>query len=221
MEKALKKLVITVIALVSVLSSAEAMLQVIPARPNAGASIGKAFGEGIARGLEEARLIQQEKEHREELRRELEVAAEIENYNTVFNQLFLEKTHPTITLSDDLKKPIEKQLYLKLSDKRKMGCIFKGKFHRVISNGTLVEWLWSLNITNETPRKLFSSGNMEYKKMRIKIELLDSNDFVVSSCVVYNDLFLKRGESTIVQGKWIIPYDQVSQVSNFRISMGG
>lgn len=198
----------------------QATIQIIPQKENAGARFGRAFGEGFSKGMEEARQIQREREFREELEKEYRIANEISYYNSVTSQLSYESAHLTITLSEEAKKPFIHKSYIEMSDNRTMGCLFKMKLNRVLSDGTLVEWLWSLDILNETQKKFLSFGSMEYPRARFKIELLDANNFSVSSCVYYADVFLKRGENTTLQGKWIIPYDQISNLATYQISIG-
>ena len=194
-------------------------IQIIPANPSGGEKLGKALGDGFARGMEEARQIQQAREFREELEKEHRIANELSYYNSVVSQLSFEPAHPTLILSEEAKKPFIHKSYIKMNDNRTMGCLFKMKFNRVLSDGVLVEWFWSLDISNETEKKIFSFGNMEYPKTRFKIELLDDNNFVISSCIYYSDVFLKRGKSTTLQGKWIIPYDQLLNFSTYRINI--
>lgn len=210
-----KYLVLTLVALAPTLLPATTYIQ----QGSAWGRFGTGFGEGLSKGIEEARIIAQERQLHDQLQQEQRIANEMSYYNTVVFQLSCESAHPELTLSQELAKPFTHKSYIKMSDSRMMGCVFKRKFNRILSDGTLVEWLWSLDISNETQKSSFSSGRMEYPKARLKIELLDANNFVVSSCIFYSDLFLKRGEGTVLQGKWVIPYDQVSHVSSYQISL--
>lgn len=195
-------------------------LVVLPPRESAGGKIGKAFGDGFAKGMEEARKIEQARKLREQLQLEQKIADEMHHYNSVISQLSFESAHQTISLPPELNNPFTDIGFLLMNDNRKLGYVFKFKLNRVLSDGILVEWLWSLDISNETAKSFFSSGSIEYPKAKFKIELLDSNDFAISSCNYYADLFLKKGERSMLQGKWIIPFDQVKNLSNYQIKIG-
>ncbi len=194
---------------------------ILPAQESAAAKFGRSLGEGFSKGMEQAQSIARERQHRAELEKENRVAAEIDYYNRVVSQLSCEPSHQTLTLPQEISHPFIHRNRLKMWDGEIINYEFKRKFNRVLAMDNLIEWLWSLDILNETPKKFLSSGNMDYPKLRLEIELLDSNNFVLSSCVIYTNLSLKRGESKELQGKWILPYDQVSRVSNYRICLGG
>lgn len=195
-------------------------ITVLPRQESVGEQFGNAFGSSFSRSLEQSRLKEQDRRFREQLQIEKRMADEMSHYNTVLLLLLCESSHPTIALPEESMKLFEQKVSIEISDKRTMGCIFKRKFNRVLSDGALVEWLWSLDISNETQKKFLSSTSMKYSKIRLNIELLDKNDFVISSCTFYADVFLNRGETKLLQGKWMIPLDQVSQASNFQIRIG-
>lgn len=193
---------------------------VLPRQESAGERFGKAFGDGFSKAMEEARIIEQQRQLREQLQMENRIASEMSYYKNVVSQLSYESAHPTLAIPPSSLSNLTHHSCIEMSDNRTMGCLFKMKLNRVLSDGTLVEWLWSLDISNQTRKRFFSFGNMEYSQARFKIELLDANNFVISSCIYYADVFLKRGKSTNLQGKWIIPYDQISNLSTYRISIG-
>lgn len=193
-------------------------ITVIP-QQNYGAEIGRAFGEGFSKGMEEALTIKREKQLREQLEEERRLAADIDHYNAVVDQISQEQSHATITLPQELTKTFIHKGSLEMYNNRLIGFVFKRKFTRVLISGAFVEWVWSLDISNETSNKIFSNGSIKYPKAKIKIELFDSDNFVISSHFIYADLFLKRGETTTLHGIWAIPLDQISQVSNYKISV--
>ena len=200
--------------------SAVVVLPAAPAQEGAGAKFGKAFGEGFAKGMEEARKIEQARQLREQLQLEQKIADERSQYDYVISKLSCEPAHPSISLPESAKNPFIDNGFLLMNDSRKMGYVFKMKLNRVLSDGVLVEWLWFLDISNCTDKSFFSSGAMEYAKARFNIELLDANNFAISSCVYYTDVFLKRGEKRTLQGKWFIPYDQIPNLSTYQIKIG-
>lgn len=185
-----------------------------------GEGFGKGFSEGFSKSMEESRRIEQDRQLREQLQTEHRIVTEMSYYNNIVSQLSCESAHPTLTLSQGSMQPFTHKSYIEMNDNRTMGCEFKLKLNRVLSEGTLVEWLWSLDISNETKKKFLSFGSMEYPKARFKIELLDANNFAISSCVYYADVFLKREEKVTLQGKWMISYDQVSHLSGYQINIG-
>ena len=200
--------------------SALIVLPAAPAQESSGAKFGKAFGEGLAKGMEEARRIEQARKLREQLQLEQKITDEINNYDNVVSQLSCESAHPSIILPTTTQNPFIDNGCILLNNNYKMGYVFKMKLNRVLSDGVLVEWLWSLDISNHTDKTFFSYGSIEYSKVRFNIELLDTNNFVISSCVYYADVFLKRGEKRTLQGKWIIPYDQIQNLANYQIKIG-
>lgn len=137
----------------------------------------------------------------------------------MFLKLSSALTHPTLSLPESAMHPFTHTSFIKMSDDRVLRCIFNMKLNRILSDGNLVEWLWSMEIFNETPKKIFSFGCAEYKNARFNIEFFDKYGFSVSSCIYYADIYLKKGESTFLQGKWGIPYEQIPNLSTYGISV--
>lgn len=194
-------------------------VQVIPQSDPWGAA-GNSFGTGFSGGMiqaqQQARQIEQDRQARELQEKLIQKMAEVERYHNTVNQLSCTPTHPTLRLSEQETSCVTGSGPINFSGKWKVDYVFKYKLDRVLSDGSQVEWVWSLDLSNQTLRGFLSSGRIDLPSARIELCLVDTNGFALSTCVVYSDIGLKRKEQTTLQGKWVIPYDQISKISGYK-----
>jgi hypothetical protein len=197
---------------------------VLPKVETFGERMGRSVGNGISKGFAESYIeVQQIKKDqllREQLQLEERIAAEVDIYNAVLLELSCASSHPKLTLPLKLTESFNLTGKIVTSKMQAMKYEGKIKFNRVLSDGALVEWLWSFDLRNVTSKAFFSSGFIQHPKTRFKIDLLDENNFLISTCIYYKDVVLNRGKSMSLQGKWVIPYDQVKNVASCNISIG-
>lgn len=153
--------------------------------------------------------------HREEV-----INAEKDHYKKMVSKITSAATHPTLTLSLKEKEPYFRKGVFELSENKKLGYVFKRKYSRILEDGKHVEWLWCLDLLNKTEKKFFSSGKIIRPDARFKIDILNKNNEVISSCIYYTDIMLDIGEKEQLHGKWVIPYDKISSVAGYKIQMG-
>jgi hypothetical protein len=162
--------------------------------------------------MQERERIQSEKDYI--LRKKIE--KETNYYNNIISKISYDSSHPTLTIPENLKKVFTRTSTMHISGDGYIRCVFKRKFSRVLSGGDLVEWVWTLELTNVTPRNfIFSDVSINLPSSKFEIQLVDESGFSLSSCVIYKSLYLERNKQVWLEGKWIIPYDQISNVYDY------
>jgi len=212
------------LTIIFITKDAFAYIQVIPQSVpygRAASSFGQGLADGIAIGMEQQRQLRIEQNRfRIEQNRLLEKKQdrEMEQYNETVRLLSLSEKHPDLKIPDELSECVITNGG-RAYGRRRLSYRLKTKFTRVIGDGAMAEWSWSLEFFNQTRRKVRSARRINLEKAKIEIQILDKDGMSLSKCVLYSDIYLKHGEKTTLQGRWFIPFTQLDKVSKYNVKI--